>query len=100
MSEKPEIKSEKDPTDLIGKVGAKAESKLKAKKKSCARCLVRLGYDGAYRLVCGRSYAARRSVRVLDRPEHYGKLFMDADATRPWAHPGLFQCVALGGQGK
>ncbi len=46
MSEKPEIKSEKDPTDLIGKVGAKAERKLKAKKNPAPGVWFGLGMMG------------------------------------------------------
>ena len=71
MSDEPTARSTSEKTQRFSRqVGAKAARKLKAQRHIDADHLVRLGHDGADRLVGGGADAARRGARLwLDK--HY-----------------------------
>ena len=100
MSEEPETKSAKDETAFSREVGAKAARKLRARRNSTQGVWFGLGMMGliGWSVVC--SDVARRGARYLARQSPSRKPFLDADAAGHWPGHRLFECLALGGQGR
>ena len=99
MNDEPDRPPKSGPT-FAGQIGAKAARKLKARRNSAQGVWFGLGMMGLDRLVGGGSDAARRGARHLAGQAPSGQAFLDAGAAGRRARDRLFECVALGRQGR
>ena len=100
MTDEPQSKLVKPKPSLSR--GGRREGGAQAQGAAQLRAgrLVRPGDDGADRLVGGGSDAARRGARYLVGQTPSGQACLDAGAVGGRARDRLFECVALGGQGR
>ena len=100
MSEQSESKSAKDRTAFSREVGAKAARKLKARRNSAQGVWFGLGMMGliGWSVVVPTLLGAALGL-WLDK-HHPGKHVLDAGAVGGRAGDRLFECVALGRQGR
>ena len=99
MSDEPKKTSKNEPT-FAGQVGAKAARKLKARRNSTQGVWFGLGMMGLIGWSVVDSDAARRGARPLVGQALSGRPFLDAGAVGGRARDRLFECVALGRQGR
>ena len=90
----------KDATAFSREVGAKAARKLKAQRKSTQGVWFGLGMMGliGWSVVVPTLLGAALGIWLDKR--HPGKPFLDAGAAGRRPRDRLFECVALGGQGR
>ena len=100
MSEEPEARARKTETAFSRQVGAKAARKLKARRNSTQGVWFGLGMMGliGWSVVVPTLLGAALGIWV---DKHYpGKPFLDADAAGRRPGHRLFECLALGRQGR
>ena len=99
MSENPETKSAKDRTAFSREIGAKAARKLRA-RKSTQGVWLGLGMMGliGWSVVLPTLLGAALGDLAGQSPS--GKPFLDVDATDHRPGYRLFECLALGRQGR
>ena len=100
MSDESEIKSAKDRTAFSREVGAKAARKLKARRNPTQGVWLGLGMMGliGWSVVVPTLLGAALGIWLDNR--HPGTPFLDADAAGHRPGHRLFECLALGGQGR